>query len=120
MAATRIGTVAELDDRGRLAATVDGVRLTAFRAGDAFVAYENLCPHLGGPVCDGKLARRIEVEIAANGEAIEHFSQTRVDLVCPWHGFEFDLASGVAIADPRYALRSFPIECRGDELYVSV
>jgi nitrite reductase (NADH) small subunit len=120
MALTKVGTLADFDESGRVSLEIEGRGITAFRCGEEFVAYENVCPHLGGPVCEGKLARKIEVEIRDDGEAVEHFSPDVVHLVCPWHGFEFDLATGIAIADSRYALRRVEVEQRDDGVYVAV
>jgi nitrite reductase/ring-hydroxylating ferredoxin subunit len=120
MATEKVGTMADFEQSGRVSAEIDGRSVTAFRCGDSFVAYENVCPHLGGPVCEGRIARKIDVEIAADGEAVEHFSSDTFHLVCPWHGYEFDLSTGVGYADSRFALRSFPVEERDDGIYVVV
>jgi nitrite reductase/ring-hydroxylating ferredoxin subunit len=99
---------------GRVRFDHDGRDLVAFRVGERFVAFENVCPHLGGPVCQGKLARRVIAEIADYGDVRERLSDTEISLVCPWHGFEFDLPSGVAVADERYRLRRFELQRDGE------
>lgn len=45
-----------------------------------FCAVSALCPHEDGPLADGWL----------EGDAV----------VCPWHGFDFDLATGRCHVDP--------------------
>lgn len=51
------------------------VPVAVFNAGrDRFYAVSGLCPHEDGPLADGWL----------EGDAV----------VCPWHGFDFDLATG--------------------------
>ena len=35
--------------------TWPGSEIGVFRLGDEFFAYENKCPHLEGPVCQGKI-----------------------------------------------------------------
>jgi NAD(P)H-dependent nitrite reductase small subunit len=55
---------------------VDGVELAIFNLGGRFAAIENQCPHQGGPLCDGIV------------------SDTTV--VCPLHGWGFDLNTGLA------------------------
>ncbi len=57
--------------------TLDGVELAIFNLKDRFVTIENQCPHKGGPLCDGIV------------------SGTTV--VCPLHGWRFDLDSGAAV-----------------------
>jgi nitrite reductase (NADH) small subunit len=114
----RVGSVADFEPTGRVAFDHEGRELVAFRVGEEFVAFENVCPHLGGPVCEGKLARRVIAEIADDGDVLERFSDTEISLVCPWHGFEFDLPSGVAVADARYRLRRRELKRIGDEVHV--
>jgi nitrite reductase (NADH) small subunit len=57
--------------------TVGEVEIAIFNLKDRFVAIENRCPHKGGPLCDG----------IVSGTAV----------VCPLHGWRFDLESGMAV-----------------------
>src|SRR5262249_3651448 len=76
-----------------------------FREGDRLVAYENHCPHDGGPVCQGKVIPRVEEELAPDQTSRGlRFSKKR-NIVCPWHGWEFDIESGRHCGDPKYRLR---------------
>src|SRR5437870_9086165 len=34
---------------------LDTIEVGIFRLGDQVLAYENVCPHAGGPVCQGKI-----------------------------------------------------------------
>jgi nitrite reductase (NADH) small subunit len=55
-----------------------------------FRAVLNRCPHKGAPICKGQIggtwppSRPGELDFAHEGEV----------LVCPWHGFEYDLVNG--------------------------
>jgi nitrite reductase/ring-hydroxylating ferredoxin subunit len=59
-------------------------------SGGAFRAILNRCPHKGAPICKGQVggtwppSRPHELDFARDGEV----------LVCPWHGFEYDLVTG--------------------------
>ncbi len=87
--------------------------------GGQFFAYENRCLHQGGPVCEGLIVNRVEEVVGSGGELVEQrFSEAHVHLVCPWHGFEYDLRTGVLAADPQRRLRSYEVVRRGDEVYV--
>ena len=57
--------------------TVGGERIAIFNLSGRFLTIENQCPHKGGPLCDGIV------------------SGTRV--VCPLHGWRFDLETGMAV-----------------------
>lgn len=80
-----VATLTELED-GPKRVTVDGRRFLLVAVDDGVVAYRNVCPHQYGPAIEG----RIDVEAGS--------------VFCPWHGFEFDLATG---EDPRYG-KSLP------------
>lgn len=117
MARDTLGTVEQLDAAGRLLGRVGDRHVAVFRVGDGLVAYENRCPHLGGPVCAGKLFRRVVASVEAD-EVVERFSEDEVVLNCPWHGMEFDLATGVCNADPRRRLRSLQATIEGGNVVV--
>ena len=66
-----------------------------------FVAFENKCPHAQGPVGEGKL----------HDGAI----------VCPWHFFRFDLATGRPVGmQSVMELRRFPVSVSGGEIRIDV
>lgn len=70
-----------------------------FDLGDAIVAYENACPHQGGPVGEGF------VEGAT--------------VTCPWHAWCFDLRTGVLTLGNFAHLRRFDAYVDGDAIYVA-
>src|SRR5262249_32441996 len=71
---------------------VDSFEFGIFREGDRLVAYENNCPHDGGPVCQGKVIPRVEEELASDQRSRGlRFSKKKRNIVCPWHGWEFDI-----------------------------
>ena len=39
---------------------VDEFEVGIFRTGSKVLAYENVCPHAGGPVCQGKIFNQVE------------------------------------------------------------
>ena len=39
-------------------------------------------------------------------------------LACPWHGWEFDLLTGQALADPRDRLRLYPVTVEDGTVFV--
>ena len=73
---------------------LNGRPVCVFRLRDCFVAILNVCPHAGGPVCSGKLdGTTLPSRV---GEFV--WGRAGEILVCPWHGREFDLWSGRALA----------------------
>jgi nitrite reductase (NADH) small subunit len=88
-----------------------------FRQGENVVAWENRCPHAGGPVCQGKIYRRVGEKIDADGKSQGmHFTDTR-QIVCPWHGYEFDVATGRHPADRNVRLKPVEVAVRDGRVY---
>ena len=73
---TRITITDSVPPREGRSVQVGGLDLAIFNLSDRFVTIENQCPHKGGPLCDGIV------------------SGTTV--ICPLHGWRFDLESGLA------------------------
>ena len=116
-----IGKVAAFPDPGRKVVEVDGVAVGVFRHNGAFVAFENVCPHMGGPVCQGKIIARVEERVREDKTSLGlSFSRTQSNIVCPWHGYEFDIASGQHQGNPRLRLRPVAVRVVDDELILSL
>ena len=87
MARVRVLDLAELPSGKTALVTVDGVDVAVFRRGDEVFAIGNECPHQGGSLCDGM----VEGDI----------------VICPLHGWEFDLRSGVCMTVPGESVARF-------------
>jgi nitrite reductase (NADH) small subunit len=80
-------------------AEIDGVRVAIFHTAEGWYAVQASCPHRGGPLADGLLGER--------------------SVICPLHAMRFDLADGSPLGHDCAGLRAFPLEVRGDRVYVS-
>ena len=120
MAEWRIGTEDELrSGPGRQIVEIEGREVGIFRIDGELHAYESRCPHMGGPVCRGVVMGRVEGVVAPDGALVEErYAKGSANLVCPWHGFEFDLRSGECVADPRFRLRRYQVTTRNGDVYV--
>ena len=104
-----IGKAAAFPDPGRKVVEVDGTEVGVFCRNGKFTAFENVCPHMGGPVCRGKIIARVEERIADDKTSLGlAFSKDHVNVVCPWHGYEFDIGSGRHQGNPR--MRLLPVK----------
>jgi nitrite reductase/ring-hydroxylating ferredoxin subunit len=80
-------------------------------------AVRNLCPHKGAPVCKGFISGTMVP--GAVGELI--YDRDGEILVCPWHGYEFDLDTGKVIyQETSDKLLMYPVEVRNGEVVVTV
>lgn len=113
-----VGACSELADGDYRIIAIGELEVGIFRLGERLVAYENRCPHHGGPVCQGKLFNGVEEIIMPDQTSRGlRFSKDR-HVVCPWHGYEFNLDTGRHPGDPRVRLRPIPVRVSGDGIYI--
>jgi len=94
---------AELPPGARATVEAFGTEVALFNVDGALFAVANACPHYGGPLCHGRIAGT-----RLPGEPYEHrYGREGRVLVCPWHGWEFDLETGRAIFDEDVSVRVF-------------
>ena len=68
------GNVTEFEGDDRKIVSVDGREVVVFRWGERFLAYENECLHMGGPVGEGLILGKVEAVLGPNKEVIrEHY-----------------------------------------------
>ncbi|WP_102348706.1 Rieske (2Fe-2S) protein [Bacillus sp. Marseille-P3661] len=108
-------------EQGVTIRTDNDTEIGIYKVKDHFVAYESRCPHQGGPICQGVVLGRYEQVLADDKTLVEErFSEDETHVVCPWHGWEFDLSTGECAADRKFRLRSYQVEVRGEDVYVHV
>lgn len=93
-------TLTELKKTNCLSVVVDKHTLVLFRYGEQVYAVDNRCPHMGFPLDKGTVKDGI--------------------LTCYWHYARFDLKSGGTFDQWADDVRTFPVELRGDEIWVNV
>lgn len=101
---TPVADVDELVPGSRKLVDVDGMSVGVFNVNGTLVAYLNDCPHERAPVCRGTVSGTTLV--SPPGE--HRWGRTGEILMCPWHGWEFDLLTGQCLTDRR-RLRRFDV-----------
>lgn len=117
-AAAHAWTVAradEIPEGGRKMVEAGGYSIGIFNVHGTFVAVLNVCPHELGPVCLGRVGGTTLP--SAPGEY--RWGHEGKILACPWHGWEFDLLTGQALADRR-RLRLFPTSVENGQVVVTL
>lgn len=112
-----VGESSEIVTKGRILVELNGFEIGVFAGPGAFYAYENRCPHQGGPVCRGTVIERLVDD--TEGVRSEYLAGTQ-DIACPWHGWEYEMSSGRHIGSADVRLRSFPVAVRGASVFVGV
>ena len=92
--------VSDIPDNERKIVEIDGLSIGVFHHQGEWYAVRNSCIHRGGPVATGILAGDV--------------------LTCPWHGFQFDLRTGRALADPAAMLDRYNVVVRDGQVYLQV
>jgi nitrite reductase/ring-hydroxylating ferredoxin subunit len=116
-----IGASERVPERGRLVVDVAQKTVGIFRFEGRLYAWENTCPHQGGPVCQGKIIPRVTEVIDKGGESHGFdFDESNLHIVCPWHGFEYNLKTGVHPGYPAARLIGVAVEESADGIYVTV
>lgn len=92
-------------------------RIGVMRVGDEFHALADRCPHRGAPVSSsGVVVTGVErlpdgtLQLGEEGALIR----------CPWHKWDFDIATGRCTADARMRIRRYAVRLDGDALVVSL
>ncbi len=77
---------------------VQGHPVALFNLDGAFCALSNVCLHRGGPIGEG----------AVDGGTV----------TCPLHGWEYDVRTGMNVANPVARLRTYEVRVDGDDVLV--
>jgi len=117
----RIGSAADIPEGGKLVVACGAHEIGVFRFGGALYAWHNSCAHRQGPVCQGRLFRRVIEPVAEDGTVRTlAFAEDALHIVCPWHGYEFDVRTGAHPGNPTLRLRPAEIRTDDENVYVSV
>ena len=117
----RVGEVSDFKNREKKIVIIDDQEVGIFRINDNFFAWKNQCPHQGGPVCQGRLfplvKENLDSEMQSHGRI---YDEKKLNIVCPWHGLEFDIETGEHPGNPKLKLDPITIEVNSDILYVQL
>jgi nitrite reductase/ring-hydroxylating ferredoxin subunit len=92
-------------------------RIGVMRVGDRVHALADRCPHRGAPLCSsGEIVTGIErspdggLALGPEGTLIR----------CPWHKWDFDIATGTCPADAHMRVRRYAVREDGGDVIVSL
>jgi nitrite reductase/ring-hydroxylating ferredoxin subunit len=114
-----VGRLDEFEEGGRKVISCDGTEIGVFRIGGELVAWHNQCAHLEGPVCQGRIYSKVEEPVDADGQTrMLQYNDQEKHIVCPWHGWEFNLRTGKHPSNSRAHLRKAKLEVADGQVYV--
>jgi nitrite reductase (NADH) small subunit len=118
MSEVAVAKLDEIPDGDHRIYKLGALEVGVFRQQDKVYAWENRCPHAGGPVCQGKIYRKVEEVLDGERKSLGLRFGATPQIVCPWHGFEFDVATGRHPGDARYRLKPVNVRVEDGNIYV--
>lgn len=79
---------------------VEGNSIAIWNINGNYYAYQNLCPHRGGPVGEGEMEGSV--------------------VTCPWHGWTFDVTTGVSPVNPAAKLTRYDVKVEGNQIKINI
>ena len=100
MTATKVAKTSDIPAGTGKVVEAGGRTIAVFNADGTFYAIDNTCAHRGGPLGEGTLSGKT--------------------VTCPWHGWEYDVASGACQMDASITVQRFDVKVEGDDIVVSI
>lgn len=91
-----LGPVADFPPGVTRRVEVAGKAIAVFHEGGKFYALRDVCPHMGARLSDGDVWSAID----STGPGKYDVCPGRLFVRCPWHGWEYELATGQSSYDP--------------------
>lgn len=96
----RVAGVNDVAEGSGKTVQADGQPIALFKIEGKFYAIHNTCLHRGGPLGEGELDSQI--------------------VTCPWHGWRYDVTTGVNEVNPSVKVQQFPVKIAGDDILVEI
>lgn len=106
----------ELGPGERRIVEVQGRSIGVFNVDGRYHALRNLCPHKGGALCAGRVTGTV---LATDDREFVYGREGEI-LRCAFHGWEFEIATGRALADRRVRAHSYPVAVEDGRVVVTI
>ncbi|MDP3919629.1 MAG: Rieske (2Fe-2S) protein [Candidatus Omnitrophota bacterium] len=77
-----------------------GRDIALFKVDGKVYAIDAVCAHSGGPLAEGGLHGK--------------------EVMCPWHGWQFDVTTGECSFNPSVKQATFKVKDDGEDIYISI
>ncbi len=111
----------DIPENGRLVVDVGDTTIGIFRVGGRLLAYENSCPHMGGPVCQGLVIPAVR-EVLDEQQVSTRLRVRRVGDAhrLPMARLRVRDRNGIASGKPSIRLTPVPVDEEDGRVYVVV
>ncbi len=97
----KVAQVSDVPPGSSTLVEADGQFLALFNVDGTFYAINDACPHQGASLSEGEIHGCV--------------------VVCPWHGWEFDVTNGNLLTPPAILhAETYPVVVEGDNVLVEV
>src|SRR5579862_4695778 len=86
-----------------------GTGIGVFNVDGRYYAVKNTCPHMGAPLCRGKLTGTTKPLRIEDGHVGMEWIREGEILRCPWHHWEFDLLTGRTLFPSRQRVATYKV-----------
>jgi nitrite reductase/ring-hydroxylating ferredoxin subunit len=73
---------------------------------------------MGGPICQGKIINRVVERLDDELRSVGDDFAPALHVVCPWHGYEYDILTGQHPSAPNIKLRGVDVSESDGEISV--
>ena len=98
----KVANTSDLKPGDGMVIELAGRTIALFNVNGEYFAIDNTCGHRGGPL------------------GVGYCDPARLTVQCPWHGWVYNLATGVSTIDPQISVEKFDVLVEGDEVKVSL
>ncbi len=114
-----VGTAEDVPEGGKLVVVCGNAEIGLFKHNGQLRAWHNTCPHRQGPVCQGRIIQRVLEPVEADHTVgMLKYAEDDSHIICPWHGYEFDIETGAHPGDPAVRLRRAQVRIEGEDIFV--
>lgn len=92
----RVAGTADVQPGHGMVAEVNGRTVAVFNIDGAFHVVDNTCLHRGGPLGEGEVEGNV--------------------VTCPWHGWQFNVATGACVNNPSGKVAIYQVKVEGGDV----
>ena len=97
---TKVATTSELSSGAGKKVELNGKEIALFNIDGKFYALDDMCPHRGGSLSEGSCEDKV--------------------VACPWHGWQYDVATGACLTSPSVQQQTYEVKVEGNDVLVLV
>jgi len=92
----RVAGTADVQPGHGMVAEVNGKTVAVFNVDGVFHVVDNTCLHRGGPLGEGEVEGSV--------------------VTCPWHGWQFNVATGACVNNPSGKVAVYQVKVEGSDV----